>query len=603
MRRLRTFARPALLLVGLPLVLPAQAAPFQGLDAYVVKAMQDWKVPGLALAIVHNDSVVVLKGYGVRTLGKSEPVNEHTLFAIGSSSKAFTATLAAMMVDEGKMQWDAPVSRYLSGFQLYDSYASREITLRDILSHRSGLARGDLMWYGSDLSRDEIVRRVRFLKPSWSFRSQFGYQNIMFLTAGQSIAQVAGRPWEELVRDRIFQPLGMQESNTSTRTLAGLPNVATPHAELNDTVRTVAWRNIDNIAPAGAINSTASDMSRWVRFHLNGGKVDGKQLLSKGALDQEYVPNVVVPVAGPQRALNPETHFMEYGLGWFLQDYRGREIVQHGGNIDGMTALVAFMPEEKTGLVILTNMNGATLPTALMYRVFDVYLKATPRDWSAELLKAVSAQLAQAKEAQKKQEATRVAGTKPSLSLDDYAGIYSDSMYGDAKVRMENGALHASLGAAFDGTLEHWHYDTFRATWRDPMLGKSLMTFVLGTDGKIAQLKIEGLADFARRPTPVDTTAKVALAASDLQKFTGTYTNAQTHFSADVQLVGGALRLTIPGQPAYTLVADAPTRFRLTGPPGMPAGFFLEFAVAGERVTSATLIQPAPRPTMVLDRK
>jgi len=581
----------------------AQAAPFQGLDAYVAKAMQDWKVPGLAMAIVHNDSIIVLKGFGTRTVGKTEPVNEHTLFAIGSSSKAFTATLAAMMVDEGKMQWDAPVSRYLASFQLFDPYASREITLRDVLSHRSGLARGDLMWYGSDLPRDEIVRRVRFLKPSWSFRAQFGYQNIMFLTAGQSVSQVAGRSWDDLVRERIFQPLGMQESNTSVRALAGQPNVATPTVELNDTVRSVAWRNIDNIAPAGSINSTASDMAQWVRFHLNGGKVGSKQVLSKGALDEEYVPNMVVPVSGPQRAINPESHFMEYGMGWFLQDFRGREIIHHGGNIDGMTALVAFMPEEKTGLIILTNMNGTALPTALMYRVFDTYLKVPPRDWSAEILKASKAQLAQAREAQKKQEAQRVSGTKPSLGLDEYAGTYSDSMYGDAKVRVENGALHATLGAAFDGTLEHWHYDTFRAAWRDPMLGKTMLTFVLGADGKVAQLKAEGLADFVKRPPRVDTTANVTLAASDLQKFAGSYVHPQTKFSADVQVVSGALRLTIPGQPAYTLVADSPTRFRLTGPPGMPAGFFLEFTMSGERATSATLTQPAPRPTIVLERK
>ena len=591
------------LLAALPLSLGAQATPLQGLDSYITKAIQDWKVPGLALAVVHNDSIVLLKGYGVRTLGKSDAVNEHTVFAIGSSSKAFTATLTAMMVDEGKMQWDAPVTRYLPSFQLYDSYASREITIRDVLSHRSGLARGDLMWYGSDLSRDEIVRRVRFLKPTWSFRSHFGYQNIMFLTAGQAVAHVAGRSWDELVRARIFEPLGMHETTTSIRSLTGLPNVATPHAQLNDTVRTIAWRNIDNIAPAGAINSTASDMAHWVLFHLDGGKVGAKQILSKGALEEEYAPNTLIPIEPQTKALNPDTHFMSYGLGWFLQDYRGREIIQHGGNIDGMTALVAMMPEEKTGLVILTNMNGTTLPSAMMYRIFDAYLKVPPRDWSAEMLKTTNAMVARAKETAKKQESQRVAGTTPSLPLDQYAGTYSDSMYGDATVRLENGALHASMGTAFDGTLEHWHYNTFRASWRDPMLGKSMLTFDLGADGKVAALKVDGLTDFVRRPPRADTTAKIALAASDLQKFAGTYVNTQTRFSVEVELVGGTLRLTVPGQPAYTLVADSPARFRLTGPPGMPAGFFLEFKVDGERVTTATLVQPAPQPTMVLERK
>ena len=597
-------ARPALLaltLVATPL--HAQNAPLQGFDAYVTKAMQDWKVPGLAIAVVRNDSVVFVKGYGVRTVGKPEKVDEHTIFAIGSSSKAFTATLAAMMVDEGRMRWDEHATQYLKGFQLFDPYVTREITLRDLLSHRSGLARGDLLWYGSDLSRDEIVRRVRFLEPTWSFRSHFGYQNIMYLAAGQAVASAAGKSWDDLVNERIFQPLGMKESNTSTRWLANLPNVASPHAEIDDTLRAIPWRNIDNIGPAGSINSTVTDMAQWVRFHLAGGKANGKQLIAKATLDEEYVPNTVIPISTQGRALNPEVHLQSYGMGWFLNDYRGKGIMQHGGNIDGMSAMVALMPEEKTGLVILTNKNGTSLTTVVMNRVFDAFLGVPPRDWSADMLKVINAQLAQAQAAQKKMESQRVANTKPSLALDQYAGTYADSMYGDAVIKLENGKLHATLGKEFDGDLEHWHYDTFRATWTDKMAGKSMMTFALGADGKVAKLDVQGVATFNRRPTKVDTTAAVALASNELMKFAGTYTNAQTKFSADVQLISGSLRLTVPGQPAYTLVADSPTKFRLTGPPGMPAGFFIEFTLSGEKVTGATLTQPSPMPAMTLERK
>ena len=597
-------ARPALLaltLVATPL--PAQNAPLQGFDAYVTKAMQDWKVPGLAIAVVRNDSVVFVKGYGVRTVGKPEKVDEHTIFAIGSSSKAFTATLAAMMVDEGRMRWDEHATQYLKGFQLFDPYVTREITLRDLLSHRSGLARGDLLWYGSDLSRDEIVRRVRFLEPTWSFHSHFGYQNIMYLAAGQAVASAAGKSWDDLVNERIFQPLGMKESNTSTRWLANLPNVASPHAEIDDTLRAIPWRNIDNIGPAGSINSTVTDMAQWVRFHLAGGKANGKQLIAKATLDEEYVPNTVIPISTQGRALNPEVHLQSYGMGWFLNDYRGKGIMQHGGNIDGMSAMVALMPEEKTGLVILTNKNGTSLTTVVMNRVFDAFLGVPPRDWSADMLKVINAQLAQAQAAQKKMESQRVANTKPSLALDQYAGTYADSMYGDAVIKLENGKLHATLGKEFDGDLEHWHYDTFRATWTDKMAGKSMMTFALGADGKVAKLDVQGVATFNRRPTKVDTTAAVALASNELMKFAGTYTNAQTKFSADVQLISGSLRLTVPGQPAYTLVADSPTKFRLTGPPGMPAGFFIEFTLSGEKVTGATLTQPSPMPAMTLERK
>ena len=581
----------------------AQPKALPALDPYVEKAMRDWKVPGVAIAIVRNDSILLAKGYGVRTLGHPERVDEHTLFAIGSSSKAFTATLVAFMVDERKMQWDAPATTYLPGLELYDPYATRELTVRDLLSHRSGLARGDLLWYGSGVPSEEIVRRVRFLKPSWSFRSRFGYQNLMYLTAGEAVSHVAGRPWADLVRERIFEPLGMTESNTSITALAGKPNVASPHAEIEDTLRVIAWRNIDNIAPAGAINSTVTDMAQWVRFHLNGGKVGGKQLLSQGTLAEEYAPNTVIPISTQQRAINPETHLMSYGMGWFLQDYRGRLVVQHGGNIDGMSALVAMLPEQKTGLVILTNKNGTALTTVLMNRIFDILLGVAPRDWSAELLKATAAQMEQAKAAAKKIEEQRVVGTKPSLALDRYAGTYADSMYGETEVTFENGALRARLGRAFDGALEHWHYDTFRAAWRDPMLGKTFLTFVLGTDGKVAKMEVDGIGEFGRRPERADTTAAVTLAASALQKFTGSYANDATKLTVDVQLVSGTLRLTVPGQPTYTLVADSPTRFRLTGPPGMPAGFFIDFAVTGERVTGATLIQPSPRPSLTLEKK
>jgi hypothetical protein len=340
-----------------------------------------------------------------------------------------------------------------------------------------------------------------------------------------------------------------------------------------------------------------------VRFHLAGGKANGKQIIAKAALDEEYVPNMVIPISAQGRALNPEMHLQSYGMGWFLNDYRGRGVMQHGGNIDGMSAMVALMPEEKTGLVILTNKNGTGLTTVVMNRVFDAFLGVAPRDWSADMLKAITAQIAQGQAAQKKMEAQRVANTKPTLSLGQYAGTLADSMYGDAVIKFENGKLHATLGKAFDGDLEHWHYDTFRANWQDRMAGKSMMTFALGADGKVSKLDVQGITTFNRRPPKVDTTAAVVLASSDLMKFAGTYANAQTKFSAEVQLISGSLRLTVPGQPPYTLVPDSPTKFRLTGPPGMPAGFFIEFTSTGERVSGASLTQPSPMPVMVLERK
>ena len=237
-------------------------APGADFEDYVNKALKDWGVPGVAIAIVKDDRIVYAKGFGVRELNKPEPVDEHTLFAIGSSSKAFTAASLAILVDQSKIKWDDPATKYLPGFQLFDPYSTREMTVADLLSHRSGLTRGDLLWYASDYDRNEVLRRVRYLKPSWSLRSRFGYQNIMFLAAGQIIPSVTGKTWDDFMRERIFTPLHMKSTSTSIKSFAGNANVASPHSKIDDKVRAVSWRNIDNIAPAGSINSNVQDMAQ-----------------------------------------------------------------------------------------------------------------------------------------------------------------------------------------------------------------------------------------------------------------------------------------------------------------------------------------------------
>lgn len=594
------------LLIALVAPVEAQKAPLAGFDAYVTKAMHDWKVPGLAIAIVKDDSLIFIKGYGTRTMGTHQPpqpVDDHTLFAIGSASKAFTATLVAMLVDEGKMRWDAPATEYLPALEMYDPYVSRELTIRDLLTHRSGLARGDLMWYATDLDRDEILRRVRFLKPTWSMRARYGYQNIMYLAAGQAVSMVSGKSWDDVVRDRIFTPLGMSETNTSTRALASVQNAATPHQDIDDTLRVIPWHNIDNIAPAGSINSSVSDMAKWVRFQLAQGKVAGKALVSASALGETHSPQIVTPLSADAKQINPHTHLSSYGMGWIIQDYRGRELRQHGGNIDGMSALVAFVPEEKLGLVVLTNANGSPMPTIAMYRAIDAILVQPSRDWSAEFLKVRTKQLALAKETETKRLAQRVAGTKPSLALEKYAGAYADSMYGDATVHMANGSLRVTYGTMFDGELEHWHFDTFRANWKAKNMGRSMLTFALDADGKVKTLDFEGMATFGRKPDAADTTRKIVLAASEAGKLTGTFVSHTPALSIEVAYVDGSLKLTVPGQPTYTLLADSPTRFRMTGPPGMPAGFFVEYEMAGGAVKAMKLFQPTPRPTLTFEPK
>ena len=490
-------------------------ASFRALDAYVDGAREAWKVPGVAVAVVRNDSVVYARGFGVREVGKPDRVTERTVFAIGSSSKAFTAAAVAMLVDEKKVSLDAPAAAYLPGFQLWDPYATRELTVRDLLSHRSGLARGELAWYGSGFDRDEIVRRVRFLAPTWGFRSQFGYQNIMYVAAGQVVAHVGKTTWDDFVRDRIFTPLGMTSSNTSVRALAGVADLAAPHAAVEDSVRPVAaWRNIDNAGPAGSINSHVVDMAQWVRLQLGKGTYAGKRLISQRMVDEMHAPHTIIRMDSAARALNPYTHLQAYGLGWFLEDYRGRLAVHHGGNVDGFTALVAMLPEENVGVVILTNMNGTGLPNALMRKVFDLHLGtpagAQPRDWSADMLKRTEAARVRAREAQKRMEATRVPNTKPSLPLAAYAGTYTDSLYGDVVVTERGGKLSLAFGPTWRGELEHWHFDTFRTRFDTPVLGPLPVVFRLNALGKVDDLQIDmaGVATFKRRPDPAPAGAR-----------------------------------------------------------------------------------------------
>ncbi|HEU4794104.1 MAG TPA: serine hydrolase [Pyrinomonadaceae bacterium] len=506
MRLQRTIYSIALLLLiaVTTQVASAQNGSLNGFDDYVNKAMKEWEVPGLAVAIIKGDQIVLAKGYGVRKIGDPAPVDERTLFAIGSSSKAFTAAAVGMLVDEGKVKWDDPVTKYLPEFEMYDPYVTRELTVRDLLTHRSGLQRGDFLWYGTELDREEILKRTRHLKPSWSLRSTFGYQNLMYLAAGQLIARVSGKSWDEFIRDRFFAPLNMSASSTSINALKTANNVATPHSKIEEKVTVIPWRNIDNIAPAGSINSNVVDMAQWVRLQLGDGMFEKQKIFSAAQAKEMHAAQTVIRFEPPYTMFYPEAHFLNYGLGWFLSDYRGRKVVEHGGAIDGMRAQVALIPEEKLGLVVLSNMNGSGLPTALMYRIFDSYLATPQRDWSADMLKTMKTMEEAGKAAEKKQEAERVTGTNPSVALDKYAGTYRNDLYGDVKVTHDAGKLSMRYGPAFTGDLSHWHYDTFRARFFAAGDAKIFVTFALNAQGKLDTLTLglPGMADYPFKRVP-----------------------------------------------------------------------------------------------------
>lgn len=478
----------------------AQQGPLRGLDDYVTRALAAWEAPALAVAVVRNDSVVHARGYGVRELGRPEPATAQTVFAIGSTSKAFTSALLGMLVDQGRVGWDDPATRHLPGFQLFDPYVTREITIRDLLTHRSGLARGDRLWAGSGMSREEVLRRVRFLEPSWSFRSTYGYQNIMFLAAGELAGRVLGTSWDAAVAERIFAPLGMRRSVTSVGPLKGMDDVATPHEWLDGKVTPVEWLDIDNIGPAGSINSSVADMAQWIRLHLGLGTVAGRKLIDSATVREMHTLQMHIRPSQTDEKLWPESHLMGYGLAWSLRDYRGVKIVSHGGAIRGMRAWVALVPERRLGVVVLTNLAESSLPTALGMRVIDQHLGAPVKDWSALYLAETRAARERAAAERRRIVAARLSGTAPSLALDRYAATYADSMYGEIRVTKEGPGLVIRFGPQFLGDLEHWHLDTFESVWRNRAQGRGFVTFRLDPRGQVSALEIPGLASFGRVP-------------------------------------------------------------------------------------------------------
>jgi len=470
----------------------APRGDLDGLDAYIIKAMRDWEVPGLAIGVVRGDTIVLAKGYGTRSVGRPDPIDEHTVFAIGSATKAFTSTLAAMMVAEGKMRWDEPATTHLPSLQLYDPYASRELTLRDLLAHRTGLPRADFLWHAHAFDRAEILRRLRFLQPASSLRSRFSYSNIGYLAAGEAVATAAGSSWDDLIRDRVFVPLGMNETTTSLRAVTDRDNIAIPH---DTSGKAISWLDAANIAPAGAITSTVSDMLKWVRFHVSEGKIGERQIVTPAALRETRTAQQLVPLGAGARQLTPYTNFLSYGMGWYISDHRGRVLHSHGGNIDGMSAHVALVPEERAGLVVLTNRESSPLSTVVMFRAVDALIGAQPRDWSAEYLKATATQRAAAQEVEEKKQAQRVIGAAPSRPPGQYPGTYRDNLYGDAKVWLDGGKLMMTYGR-YESELEHWHFDTFRARW--PAGNAPFVTFTLDAAGNVASLNIEAVGTLGR---------------------------------------------------------------------------------------------------------
>jgi CubicO group peptidase (beta-lactamase class C family) len=473
------------------------AAP-SDLDAWVARAMQTFEVPGIALAIVKRGAIVTAKGYGVRTLSEPVPVDAHTLFGIASNTKIFTATALGILVDEGKVEWDAPVIRYLPAFAMWDPFVTRELTVRDLLVHRSGLGlgAGDLLWWPpSTYDRDEIAHRLRFIPPATSFRSAYAYDNVLYLVAGRVIEAVSGQSWEQFVSSRILAKVGMRDSNVRHSAAASGGNVATTHARVDGVVRPIAPFVSDTVNPAGGINASAEDMAKWMLVQLSGGTLaDGSRLFSAAAARQLTRLVTPIPFGDPPQELAPlKANFNGYALGLGVRDYRGHKILTHTGGLPGYVSRVTMVPDTGLGVAVLTNQESTAAFDAIVCHIIDQDLAAAPFDWIAGYKAVEDRSRAQDAAAESRARTNRDAESKPSLPIAQYAGTYRDPWYGDIAITDEHGTLvmRFSHTPALAGPLEHWQHDTFIARWRDRELrADAYVTFALNPDGTIDQVKM-----------------------------------------------------------------------------------------------------------------
>ena len=443
----------------LPFGMPAALAQtesrpsLEGFEAYAQQVLKDWKCAGFAIAVIKDGKVSYAKGFGVRDLKNNQPVTTKTLFAIGSSTKSFTVTVLGTLVDQGKLDWDRPVRDYLPDFRLMDLFATERMTPRDLVTHRSGLPGHDRMWLGSPLSRQELFERLRYLEPNKDFRTTYQYQNLMFMTAGYLDEHVAGMTWEEHVRKVILEPLGMPDTVFSVNDIQKSADHSQPYTVVNDQIREIPFRNIDTIGPAGSINSNVEDMAKYVTMHMQ----HGKGILSLKNSTEMQSPQTAISAP---KSDEKELGAVNYGMGFFLTSYRGHYLVHHGGNIDGFTALVSFMPQDNIGMVILSNQNHSQVPTLVSYNIYDRLLSLDQIDWATRIKAQQNRGERNREEAKKKGYIPQVNGTHPSHALSDYAGEYENAAYGVANVSVENGALSFSFHGE-GGPLSHFHYDVF----------------------------------------------------------------------------------------------------------------------------------------------
>ncbi len=600
------------LLLSAPAAFTASAVDpdkaLQGFDEWVESVMKEWKVPGLGVAIIHDNQLLMARGYGYRDLEGKLKADGDTLFAIGSNSKSFTATVLAMLEDEGKLDWEQPVREVLRDFELHDPVATAQMTAVDLLSHRSGLPRHDLLWYGSPLDRRELLARLRYLEPTEPFRAKFQYQNLMFMTAGILAEEITNKTWEQLVKERVFEPLGMERSNFSVDEMQRDPNFSYPHFHADESeIARIPFRNIDAVGPAGSINSTPREMARYVLFHLNRGAAgpgeDAARLLSETNAARMQSPQMVIQGALAARVPGEtERGDPAYGLGLMVSTYRGHKHVAHGGGIDGFISAMDWLPDDGIGVVVLSNTNGSgVVPQLVTSNVFDRLLGLDEVDWAGRVRKQQEQAQKAAAAIEKQTLEDRHQGTQPSHALDDFTGTYQHPGYGKATVSLVDGQLRLAIGF-IDAPLEHHHYDVFVVPESDePVVADfsgTKVQFLYTKDGRVDRLTIP--LEAALSDIIFERVASEALSDPEfLERLTGTYQLGG--MDAVVALSTDHLTLSVPGQPLYEMVPESGLSFEIKG----LQGFRVEFELDQGNVesTASAMIAHQPNGTFRAERK
>jgi CubicO group peptidase (beta-lactamase class C family) len=553
----------------------------QQLKDFINESLALWKVPGVGVGVVRGEEVLLCQGFGLRDREGGQPVTPNSLFAIGSCSKAFTTFDLGLLVDEGKLDWDRPLRDFLPTFQLNDPFASQHITARDIVSHRVGLPRHDLLWYNSPLNRQQIFERLRYLELNKDIRQTFQYNNLMFMTAGVLIQHLSGLSWEDFTRQRVFEPLGMQHSNFSITASQQTDDFALPYQEKKDQVERMPFRNVDAIGPAGSMNSCAADLLKWMQVHLNQGKLGERAVISSANLEQMHSPQMIIQGTPKWKEELPGS----YGLGWFVRPYRGRQIVEHGGNIDGFSALVAMLPDEKIGVAVLANLNGTSLPTSVAYRVFDLLLGLEPVDWNERFHKDHLEIKAAIEQSEKHTAAERKEGHPPAHALEEYIGEYQHPGYGTISLSLQDGKMQALLNDIVF-RVEPYHYEIFEFHYDliEMHVKGSFTTDEKGNVSKLALPLEPNVKEIVFERAAENQLRERAF----LDRLVGTYEIMGMPLA--ITLKGeDTLAGTLPGQPSLELVPYRGTTFNVKGLAGASLTFHMGESGPAD---SLELVQP-----------